>query len=657
MKVVVGTCQVVRRGPVAITVWFLPPFSIKIMGEPFLCHNMATTISNSILCSDSESSDSTLFGSQDSMKSVEIFTSGHVSESDMETESSKTFKRSASLENINPKVFIVGDDSDKERDYVPSITPNNKQKGSESLKDVENSEAELALKKKKKNEDKKARREKLKEAYENKRSSASLSNSALTNPSNKMDTETKKQPESHQEADFTLKHPTLPSSMKSDSEQRKEQKELEKSRKAASNKPLQDEINALLADPQKLDNTIIVTILGKALQEIQRLSEELCILKEAKNHSGTKASIPEAPATKSLENTSKKGKGMQKITLTNRDLTKPYVTPFYQETDNASTQRNDERNTPLFSQVAGSKGLRTSGAASHQQIPPAIHRPPANQNNNRAHTSMRVSENPTSPNAPVGRLPTLLVRSKPPGTLTAGQLKQQLETHIHPKRMQIDIHLCKEIPNNGLRILFKNEHSIDKFVKILQENPTLKVLCESKRSEGRKPHIILYDIEPRLPTQTRDQQESAILEKLADSNGFQSTDLRVLYRRPGRNNKEHWIIIVEPRAFKTFSNGRYIAFGLGQFHFKEIFEPTLCFKCLKFGHLQGKCDATQQACSRCEEFHFAKDCPKTNPVCRNCVENNKISGNKHMVRHTASSKHCPAYLRELEAARRRTLYV
>ena len=61
--------------------------------------------------------------------------------------------------------------------------------------------------------------------------------------------------------------------------------------------------------------------------------------------------------------------------------------------------------------------------------------------------------------------------------------------------------------------------------------------------------------------------------------------------------------------------------------------PVMCFKCLKYGHLQYFCRQQQQTCSACAGTHAFRDCPnKETPKCANC-------GGAH----NAASRECPKY--------------
>ena len=64
----------------------------------------------------------------------------------------------------------------------------------------------------------------------------------------------------------------------------------------------------------------------------------------------------------------------------------------------------------------------------------------------------------------------------------------------------------------------------------------------------------------------------------------------------------------------------------------ELKQPTFCFNCCKFGHLNNNCQA-KTTCRKCSLDHLTKDCTvvKENYKCINCNANHKSTSKSCLI--------------------------
>ncbi|GBO28428.1 hypothetical protein AVEN_258799-1 [Araneus ventricosus] len=77
----------------------------------------------------------------------------------------------------------------------------------------------------------------------------------------------------------------------------------------------------------------------------------------------------------------------------------------------------------------------------------------------------------------------------------------------------------------------------------------LNGVCRAE--EPRKPHprIMIYDVPPL--SGDRGEQEARFLAQLERSNSFSEGTTKVIFRRKGRGEAQHWVISLDPAAFQS----------------------------------------------------------------------------------------------------------
>ncbi|GBO33748.1 hypothetical protein AVEN_247211-1 [Araneus ventricosus] len=245
-------------------------------------------------------------------------------------------------------------------------------------------------------------------------------------------------------------------------------------------------------------------------------------------------------------------------------------------------------------------------------------------------------------------LPTVIVR--PLGEMfgSSAELKTLLEDKVSPKDLGVKIVACLPASGKGVIVRTESPAMAQTLRDHINAHSDLNGVCRAE--EPRKPHprILIYDVPPL--SGDRGEQEARFLAQLERSNSFSEGTTKVIFRRKGRGEAQHWVISLDPAAFQSLGQSTRLHWGFGSFRFRPFSEPQQCYKCLRFGHTQTICQATALQCSRCPGTHSYKTCQEQQPRCRNCVEFNKRArkGQLLNVHHTAVSRKCPVFIRECE---------
>ncbi|GBN37782.1 hypothetical protein AVEN_172654-1 [Araneus ventricosus] len=245
-------------------------------------------------------------------------------------------------------------------------------------------------------------------------------------------------------------------------------------------------------------------------------------------------------------------------------------------------------------------------------------------------------------------LPTVVVTPLGDTFGSSAELKKLLEVKVSPRELGVQVVACPPAVGNGVIVRTENQAMAQTLRNHINVHPDLNGVCRAEEPRKPNPRVLLYDV-PALPGD-RGEQETLFLAQLERSNSFSEGAAKVLFRRKGRGDAQHWIISLDPVAFNSLGTSTRLHWGFGSFRFRPFSEPQQCFKCLRFGHTQSSCRADASQCSRCPGTHSYRTCQEQQPRCRNCVEFNKRArkGQLLNVNHTAISRKCPIFLRECE---------
>ncbi|GBN56492.1 Retrovirus-related Pol polyprotein from type-1 retrotransposable element R1 [Araneus ventricosus] len=208
-------------------------------------------------------------------------------------------------------------------------------------------------------------------------------------------------------------------------------------------------------------------------------------------------------------------------------------------------------------------------------------------------------------------LPTVIVRSSSEEIQSAAQLKNKLESTISPSSLGVKIITSRLTTYKGVVLQVQTEDMANKIKDAINQNNVLKEVCNARKPKVRLPQLIIFDIEKREEGITREFEEQALMNKIKASNILPEGETKVLFRKKGRGNREHWIVEVSPNIFAHIKNEKRLQCGFGSLRFKEYIEPMRCFKCHRFGHGKTTCVQEDELCSKCPGIHSHKMCQNT----------------------------------------------
>ncbi|GBO19691.1 hypothetical protein AVEN_42078-1 [Araneus ventricosus] len=306
------------------------------------------------------------------------------------------------------------------------------------------------------------------------------------------------------------------------------------------------------------------------------------------------------------------------------------------------------------------KRSRTSLASERENVPPrdvsttplvqTQHRVPVTQqftgpDQGKAQFKPSLKPRPDSP--------TVLVSPLGDALNSSTELKSLLEAHISPRQLGLRVLACLPAADNGVMVKLHTAEMATILENHINAHPDLNGVCRARAPRRLQPKILLYDVPP-MPG-NREEQERSFLEKIRISNSFPEGSVSVLFRRSCRGAAQHWVLSLDPVVFHCISGTNRLHWGLGSLKFRPFSEPIQCFRCLKFGHVQSRCRAPEEHCSRCLGSHSYKNCTAAASSCRNCHEYNRRNrvGPRLKVTHTAVSRHCPIFFRACEELRLR----
>ncbi|KAF8769827.1 hypothetical protein HNY73_017434 [Argiope bruennichi] len=197
-------------------------------------------------------------------------------------------------------------------------------------------------------------------------------------------------------------------------------------------------------------------------------------------------------------------------------------------------------------------------------------------------------------------LPTILVAAKisepmEEENVSKLNIKTLLESHIRPKALGVKIISCREARSKNILISVPTQEMASKLLEAINEHSYLKTVCEARFPQKRDPQIIIYDIDNT--GQDKNVEEEDFITRIRTDNNLPAGKIRVLFRKPGRGARSHWVLSVSPNIYKVIKNDKRLHYGFGSKKFKEHLEPIRCQNCLKFGHSKNIATHLQLAAS------------------------------------------------------------
>ncbi|KAF8784321.1 hypothetical protein HNY73_010015 [Argiope bruennichi] len=164
-----------------------------------------------------------------------------------------------------------------------------------------------------------------------------------------------------------------------------------------------------------------------------------------------------------------------------------------------------------------------------------------NENDNKTTPLLRSKAN----------LPTLVVRPITVIIDSAIKMRKTLEANISPKEMEIKIMGLKPAMGNGVVVQVETPEMVIKLKDAINSHTNLQNVCKATTPKIRMPQIIIYDVEKcEIP---REEEEFDFLNQIKLSNDIVE-NMRVLYRKKGRGSSSHWVISLDPKAFRIIKD-------------------------------------------------------------------------------------------------------
>ncbi|XP_023229257.1 uncharacterized protein LOC111629578 [Centruroides sculpturatus] len=243
------------------------------------------------------------------------------------------------------------------------------------------------------------------------------------------------------------------------------------------------------------------------------------------------------------------------------------------------------------------------------------------------------------------------------------KVTEVLKSKIEPHKLKIKIKTVRKVKDNGVCIRVGDRDQSISLEKAIKEIKELDDKINCKRSEGKKPRVILLNVpqsiqEDDIPTYIYKQNDIwGDLKEETFRN--QCTISTILNRGRRTENCRHVVLSVAPQIRNTFIKEKHISINWATIKVDDYIPITRCYRCCGTGHIAKDCDQ-EQHCSHCGENHKYSECDrlKKPPCCVNCHRNNKDAPNskKQPTNHGALHPMCPITKRLKEAAIKRTDY-
>ena len=184
-----------------------------------------------------------------------------------------------------------------------------------------------------------------------------------------------------------------------------------------------------------------------------------------------------------------------------------------------------------------------------------------------------------------------------------------------------------KLSNNTYQLHCKNEEDIQKL-----QNTDWNKAFEGLEKHTSRYKIIIHGVD-KADLDVYKPKEEEILE-LAEKNNIQLDGIGPLLRKPN-DAKSHSIaltLLIAEEADRCIDKGIIINYTKYDNieKYTPQYNPTLCYKCLQYGHKASQCKRPQ-ACLNCSGKHHVNDCPNETPKCAGC-------GKEHQANHRDCEK-------------------
>lgn len=251
---------------------------------------------------------------------------------------------------------------------------------------------------------------------------------------------------------------------------------------------------------------------------------------------------------------------------------------------------------------------------------------------------LKKTLNPTKPTT----IPSLIIKPKKQQSIE--KIKEELRKKINPTELKISINSIKSTKNGNLLVKCQGKNDVD----------ILKKVAEKKLND--------YDIEvtklknPRFKItdykiNDKDDLKAEIVEaSIREQNHFiEPVDhIKITFFKLNKKSETYTIYgDCSAKVFHKIMVNKKLCIGWQRYPVFEDISIPRCFKCQGFFHKNNECP-NEVSCEYCSEKHAAKECPKNQKRCINCLNANAKFNLKHNVNHTANEKTCPSFEHQIK---------
>ena len=264
----------------------------------------------------------------------------------------------------------------------------------------------------------------------------------------------------------------------------------------------------------------------------------------------------------------------------------------------------------------------------------------------------KIAEKPTSSFSPSFSPPStyagvakkhLLVVKSTDSSLKATEKKNEISNALEG----IQIVDAKFNQSGNVTLNFETEQMRD------EAAAKVDVLDSLSATKTKKlfPKIMICNVSTE---ESKDDLVQTIIER---NNYLQSIDdiadkISLVFEKDAAGATKHYILKCHPEVRGLiYKKGDEIKLEWGVYKVRARYFATICYHCLNYGHIQGRCPVKDNApcCRKCAGDHSAGSCSSSVKKCINCTRAGKAD-----VDHYANEMCCPVLNAEIAKIRNRT---
>ncbi|XP_060804988.1 uncharacterized protein LOC106141549 [Amyelois transitella] len=248
---------------------------------------------------------------------------------------------------------------------------------------------------------------------------------------------------------------------------------------------------------------------------------------------------------------------------------------------------------------------------------------------------------------PSRTLPSIIVKAKEANDKQT-VVYDEWRKHISFRHSTFAPNKVKSLRQNMIKVEFDTNEQRDEVLHKVNSIPGIV----AEESKLRRPLIILKGV-------SKEVQREELVEVVSHQNQIPPEDVRLCFLLKNRNDRFYNAVLeVAPAIRRRLVEGERVNVEHQRVHVADFSRFVQCYKCLQFGHTNGKCTAEFYPCAHCgSTAHHVTSCPdRANPdkkCCYNCKSVRSANTN-----HAATdNKLCPRIVNAVKSLQESTDYV